>query len=79
MSGEDVEHVYTMVVVGPADRDMAYAMNRAMKYSEISWWTEGEKFIRPTLCSREGHNFNSWDYCDECGDEKEEEDESATA
>lgn len=62
-----------MVVVGPANRNIAYAMDRAMKHSEISWWTEGEKVIRPTVCNREGHEFNQWDYCDECGDEKPEE------
>lgn len=69
---DDVEHVYTMVVIGPADADMAYHMERSMKYSDISWWTEGEKFTRPTICTREGHSFNNWDYCDECNAEREQ-------
>lgn len=72
---DDVEHVYTLVVVGPADRDMAYAMDRAMKHSEISWWTEGEKTIRPTLCNREGHAWQpQFGYCEVCGIDKEEDD-----
>ena len=72
---DDVEHVYTMVVVGPADEDMAYAMDRSMKHSEISWWTEGDVTIRPTLCGREGHSWSDWNYCNECGINKEEEED----
>lgn len=68
----DVEHVYTMVVIGPQDADMAYKMERAMKHSEISWWTEGEKFTRPLECDRNGHNWSSHGYCEVCGDDKEE-------
>lgn len=71
---DEVEHVYTLVVVGPADKDMAYAMDRAMKHSEISWWTEGEKAIRPTLCNREGHTWTPYKYCEYCGIDKEEDD-----
>lgn len=67
-----VEHVYTMVVVGPADKDMAWAMDRAMKRSEISWWVEGEVVQRPAYCVREGHDFTSSGYCVHCGLDKEE-------
>lgn len=72
MSGEDVEHVYTLVIVGPADREMIRDMDRALKHSDISWWPEGEKTIRPTKCGLYGHDWEQfYNSCRVCGIDKE--------